>query len=290
MIRFRPARAFAASLALAACPVAALDTLPADYTILPAGTTLGLGYLQYSTSDRLKVDGVGRVPDSSVDTTIGIARVLHYSQIGGMPVGYQAFLPMASLSNLKIGGAKPGAADGIGDLTLGVTAFVVRPSDATRGTTVGVTGYLTVPTGEYDHDRPSVGSGTYAFTPQVGLIHGLGNGWFVDASADIGFQKKHREAGLEYKTDPTTQLQGYLRYQPSAATSFAVGYSGLFGGKQDIGGVYTGQKSRSDTLRLVATQMLAPTWQIAGMLSTDVRAEGGFRDKYGVLVRVMKIF
>ena len=290
MIRPRHVRALGAALALAAGPAAALDNLPADYVILPAGTSLGLGYLQYSTSDRLKIDGVGKVPDSSLDTTIGIARVVHYSQLGSLPVAYQAILPMASLSNLKIGGASPGAADGIGDLTLGFTAWVARPIDAARGTTVGLTGYLTVPTGEYEHDRPSVGTGTYGFTPQVGVIQGLGNGWFVDATADILFQKKHREAGLQYKTDPMTHLQAYLRYQPSLATSYAVGYSGTFGGKQDVGGVYTGQKNRVDSLRLVATQMLAPTWQVAGLLSTDVRAEGGFRDKFGVLIRVMKIF
>lgn len=271
-------------------PAAAIDALPGDYTILPAGTTLGLGYLQYGSSDELKIDGIGKVPGSSLDTTIGIARVLHYSQIGNLPVGYQAFLPMARLSNARIGGQKPGISDGIGDLTVGFTAFLMQPTDAARGTTLGVTGYLALPTGKYDESRLSVGTGTYTLTPQIGLIHGFGNGWFVDAMADVSFQKDHREGGIKYSTDPVTHLQGYLRFQPSAASSYAVGYSGLFGGKQDVGGTYTGQKSRSDTLRLVATQMLAPTWQVAGVLSTDVRAEGGFRDKYGVLIRVMKIF
>lgn len=281
------ATAWAVSFAV---PAAALDVMPADYTILPAGTTLGLGYLQHSSSDRLKIDGLGKVPNSSLDTTIGLARVLHYSQIGNLPVGYQAFLPLARLSNARIGGQRPGVSDGIGDLTLGFTAFLMQPADAARGTTLGVTGYLSLPTGSYDEDELSVGAGTYTVTPQIGVIHGLGNGWFVDATADVSFLKDHREGGLKYSTDPITHLQAYMRFQPSMERSYAVGYSGLFGGKQDVGGSYTGQKSRSDTLRLVATQMLAPTWQIAGMLSTDVRAEGGFRDKYGVLVRVMKIF
>lgn len=277
-------------LCAAAGPAAALDILPADYSILPAGTTLGLGYLQHTSSDKLKVDGVGRVPNSSLDTTVGMARIMRYSQIGDVPVGYQAFLPAARLSNVRIGGASPGTANGLGDLTLGFTAFVMKPADAARGTTLGITGYLTLPTGKYDETRPSVGSGTWTVTPQVGLIHGFGNGWFVDAAADIAFQKDHTEGGQKYSTDPVTQLQAYARFQPSAAQSFSAGYSGTFGGKQEIGGNYIGQKSRVDTLRLVATQMVAPSWQVAGVLSTDVRAEGGFRDKYGVLFRVMKIF
>lgn len=288
----RISAAFAFSgLCAAAGPAAALDILPADYSILPAGTTLGLGYLQHTASNKLKVDGLGKVPNSSLDTTVGMARILHYSQIGDMPVGYQAFLPMARLSNFRIGGVNPGTANGLGDLTLGFTAFVMKPADAAKGTTLGVTGYLTLPTGNYDEKRgASVGSGTWTVTPQVGLVHGFGNGWFIDAAADIAFQKDHREGGIKYSTDPVTQLQAYARFQPSAAQSFAVGYSGMFGGKQDVGGSYTGLKSRVDSLRLAATQMVAPTWQLAGMLSTDVRAEGGFRDKYGVLIRVMKIF
>lgn len=284
--------ACAAVLALCGvtAPAFAIDVMPGDYTLLPAGTTLGLLYLQHTSSDELKVDGVGKVPSSSLDTTVGIARVLHYSQIGNVPVAYQAFLPAGKLSNVRIGGAAPDVDDGIGDLTVGFTAFLAKPESAAKGTTVGLTAYVTAPTGQYDANKPSVGSGTWTFMPQLGIIHGFGNGWFTDLAADVSLQKDHREHGLQHKTDPSTQVQAYLRYQPTAVNSFSFGYSGLFGGDQDVGGVYTGQKTRSDSLRVFASHMMSPTFQVSGMLSSEVRSEGGFRDKYNVTLRLMKVF
>ncbi len=274
----------------AAAPAMAIDIIPGDYTLLPSGTTLGLIYLQRNSSDELNVEGVGEIAGSNLDASVGIARAVHYSQIGDLPVAYQAFIPYVQLSDVRIGGVSPPIADGIGDLTLGFTAFLARPVDAATGTTVGLTAYLTTPTGRYDAARPSVGSGTYTLVPQLGVIHGFGNGWFFDGAVDVSIQRDHRENGVEISVDPSAQLQAYARYQPSPVGSFSVGYSGLFGGKQEVDGSYTGQKSRSDSLRLVASRMLSPSFQIIGMLGSEVRSDGGFRDRYSATLRFMKVF
>lgn len=268
----------------------AIDIYPGDYTILPPGTTLALGYLGYTPSNDFRLDGVGRVPDSSLDQTVGIVRVLHYSQIAGVPVAFQAYLPFANLSNVKVGGSSLPTDNGMGDLTFGFTAFFVNRPDPVYGTTVGLTTYVSLPTGKYDVNRVGPGAGTTTFTPQLGVIQGLGHGFYVDGSLDVAVQGGHDNSGEHISTHPSFELQTYLRYQLSPASSVSFGYAGNFGGEQFIDDTYTGEETSSSQLRLFASHMLTPTWQVSGMLGKAVATEGGFKNDYSVQVRLMKIF
>ncbi|NML33293.1 transporter [Paraburkholderia antibiotica] len=285
----RPATVAGTLLAISTA-ASAIDIYPGDYTILPPGTTLALGYVGYTPSSTFRLDGVGEIPNSSLDQTVGIARVLHYTQIGGVPVAFQAYLPFAKLTDVRVGGNSLPTNNGLGDLTLGATAFLVNRADAEYGTTVGFTMYLSVPTGKYDYGKVGAGAGTVTFTPQLGLIQGLGKNLFLDASLDVAAQPSHSDAGYDISVRPSIQLQTYLRYQFTPATSLSFGYSGTFGGKQYVDDVYTGQKTSSSQLRLFASHMLTPTWQLSAMLGKAVATEGGFKNSYSAQLRVMKIF
>lgn len=268
----------------------ATDIYPGDYIIAPPGTNLGLVYLGYTPSNDFSLDGAGRIPQSSLDQTVGIARILHYSEIGGMPVAYQAYLPFARISNAQVGGAPLQTNNGIGDLTLGFTAFLLKKDDPNYGTTIGLTAYVSVDTGKYDVGKVGAGAGTTTYTPQLGLVQGLGHGFFLDGSLDVAVQRSQTHAYTKYSTNASTELQTYLRYQFSPASSVSFGYAGFFGGKQYVNNVYTEQETRSDQLRLFASHMLTPTWQVAGMLGKALSTDGGFKNEYSAQLRVMKIF
>jgi hypothetical protein len=285
----RPAIIAAGMLAItkSAC---AIDIYPGDYTILPPGTTLALAYAGYTPSNTFHLDGVGNVPGSSIDQTVGIARVLYYSQLFGIPVAYQAYLPFGKLTNAKVGGGPLQTNNGLGDLTLGFTAFLVNRPDPNYGTTIGLTPYLSLPTGRYNVGAANLGAGAVTFTPQLGLIQGLGHGFFFDGSLDVAVQTGHNNAGQHISVHPSIELQTYLRYQLSAASSVSFGYAGYFAGKQYINDTYNGQETSSSQLRLFASHMLTPTWQLSGMLGKAVATEGGFKNEYSVQLRLMKIF
>ncbi|GLS30321.1 Uncharacterized conserved protein [Mesorhizobium albiziae] len=275
----------------AATQAQALDIFPADYTVLPSGTNLFLAYGQYSTAGSLNVDGVGDVPNSELGVGLGIARYLHYNDIGGIPIAVQAFLPFGGFTEARIGGGEPPTKDGLGDLTFGFTVFPVHSAEPT-GTTIGVTAYLVTPTGAFS-DNPSainLGSGSWSFMPQVGLIQGLGNGFFVDAAFDVNWRADHTENGIEFSRDASAQFQAYLRYQFSPTTSVSVGYSGTFGGENFVNDTYTGIKTRNDQIRLHASTFLTPTLQLGGMIGTDVNAEGGFEQDFVGTIRLLKLF
>lgn len=274
---------------LAAFDAGAIDTSPGDYTLLPPETAIALQYFQYSTADEIHFDGVGTVPDTQIDAVLGVSRVLYYGDAGGFRYGLQAYLPYGSFSEARIGGAAVPEANGLGDLTVGATAWLIEPSNPVTGTTLAATAFLTLPTGNYDPAGVSMGSGTYTLTPQIGFIQGLGGGFYFDGTLDVALTRDHDEGGITMSRDPSYQAQAYLRYQPSQRSSFSFGYSGKFGGEAYADDNYTGSKTRVDSLRLFANHFLTPTIQIEAMLSRDFNVEGGPSNTVTQL-RLLKVF
>lgn len=279
-----------AGVALCSSSASAIDISPADYTVLPDGTVLALTYFQYTTGDRLDIDGTGNNPNSRLDVGVALLRSVYYSSIAGVPISMQAILPVGTFPDARIGGVDQQTSDGLGDLTLGFTVTPVNTPDKDYGTTLAFTSFLTAPTGNFDATGVSLGSGTWTFTPQIGLIQGLGNGFFLDAAVDVAFQKDHKEDGLAFSRNPSTELQSYLRYQVSDKTSVSFGYAGFFGGASKVDDDATGLKTRSDQLRVFANTFVTPSVQLQGMVGTDINVEGGFKQDLVAQIRVLKIF
>ncbi|RWR45370.1 transporter [Sinirhodobacter ferrireducens] len=279
----------AVALALAALPARAIDVGPADYTILPSGTALAMLYLQHLSADSLEVNGTA-VPGSSFEANVGILRGLYYTAFGDLPAAYHLVIPFADIDRARIGGADQPASSGLGDTTLGLTVWPVQPKTPETGTSFGVSLFATLPTGNYNPERLGIGEGTWSLTPQIGVIQGLGGGFFFDGALDVAFQGDHREAGAEHSRSPSWQLQAMLRKQWGPATSLTVGYSGQRGGKQKVAGAETGLKTHRDQLRLYLTHFIDPTTQIQGLLARDFNVEGGYKYDSAVQLRLVKVF
>ncbi len=274
---------------LALTPAKAIDVGPADYTYMPAGTNLGLLYYQYLSSETLTIKGAD-VPNSSFRGNVGLLRGLSYVGFGEETLLFQFVLPFAHLPTANISGSGQSVSNGFGDLTLGVSYWPIKPSNPETGTTLGLSLFVTTPTGKYDMDDIGIGEGTWSFTPQAGLIQGLGNGFFFEAIADAAFYTDHTENGISVSRENSYQLQTMLRKQLTPTSSVAIGYSGQFGGEQKMDGVETGMKIRRDQLRLYASTFLTKDFQIQGMLARDIYVEGGFEYDLVGQIRLMKMF
>lgn len=281
--------AAAVALAMAAAPAQAIDVGPADYTILPSGTRLGMLYWQHLSSDTLRLNGT-TVPGSKLEANVAILRSLNYFSLGEMPAAFHIVAPFATGFNADIGGAKRQTATGLGDTTLGLTLWPVQPSNPETGTTVGFSLFATLPTGKYDTAKMGIGEGTTTLTPQIGLIQGLGGGYYFDGVVDVAFQQTHTENGVTYERDPSWQVQAMLRKQWGPGTSLAIGYSGQRGGEQTINGAKTGLKTHRDQLRLYGTHFVNPTTQIQAMVGKDFAAKGGFEYDSVMQLRLVKVF
>lgn len=268
----------------------AIDVEPGDYTPLPAGTNAILGYYQSLSSDTFSIDG-NEIPASELSADVGILRYLRYFDANGLPMGFQAILPMGTFNDAQAGGAGLDTEDGLGDLTVGVSAWpmAAAPDDLT-GTTLGVTLYASFPVGEYAPGGANLGNGGVTITPQVGLIQGLGKGFFLDASYDVTFTQDFDADGLDVSIAPLHQAQAWMRYQFSPATYAAMGYSGLRGGDVKVEDVDTGLKTNRDEVRFAIGHFINQTTQISGRVGYDVAAEDGFKSDPVIQLRLMKLF
>ncbi len=281
--------AAAMALAMATAPAQAIDVGPGDYTILPGGTNLGMLYWQHLSSDTLKVNG-SEVPGSQFEANIGILRSLTYFSLADMPAAFHVVVPFAGIDTANIGTIPQQTSSGIGDTTLGLTLWPVQPGNPETGTTLGVSLFATLPTGTYDPARLGIGEGTTTITPQVGLIQGLGGGYYFDGVVDVALQQDHTEGGQTYARDPAWQVQAMMRKQWGPATSLAIGYSGQRGGAQSIDGAETGLKVHRDQFRIYGTHFVTPTTQVQAMYGKDFNVEGGFEYDSVVQLRLVKVF
>ncbi|MCB5408954.1 transporter [Pseudogemmobacter faecipullorum] len=281
--------ALAALLLPLAAPAMALEVQPGDYAWAGDGRTLAIAYFQHQTSDSFYGADGSTIGNSSLDADIVIARMVHYREIAGQKLAFHAILPIGQFDNIRIGGAGQPAKDGIGDLTLGTTWFPVTSAEPT-GTTLGLSLFATAPTGVFRNDHVSFGAGTWSLTPQIGMVQGLGNGFFIDASAEMTVTRDFEEAGVSYEREDTTQASLYLRYQWDDATAFSLGYVSRSGGELWVNGAATGQETNNDQLRLVASKMVTPDFQIQGMYGHDIDVKGGFRSEPLAQIRLMKVF
>ena len=79
-----------------------------------------------------------------------------------------------------------------------------------------------------------------------------------------------------------------LRTQLPANVS--IGYAGTFGGIQKLDGINTGQKTGEEQIRFTYSQFVTPTWQFLISVTHDVAVSGQFKQDFGLIVRVTKLF
>lgn len=276
----------AVALSLAA-PARAIDVGPADYTILPGGTTLGMVYWQHL----VRHAAAGRCHGAGFVLRGRRRHPAHAEllRLGRDPGGVPCRRALCR-SRRRHRGIGQRTSDGLGDLTLGLTVWPVQPDSPETGTTLGLSLFATLPTGDYDPARMGLGEGTWTITPQIGLIQGLGRGFYFDGALDVALQRDHDEDGVSHERAPSWQLQAMLRKQWGPATSLAVGYSGQRGGAQSIGGIETGLKTHRDQLRIYGSHFVTPTVQVQGMYGRDLKVEGGFEYDSVAQIRVVKMF
>ncbi|MCK9817908.1 transporter [Pseudomonas sp. MAFF 302046] len=267
----------------------AFDGHPGDYLWLPDHSAVALIYGQYQSADSFKVDGGNTVPKSKLEAATSIVRGVYFRDLGGVKTSFQFFVPAGEFRTARVGGVDQTTSNGIGDLTVGATIYPLASMEPT-GTTLGITAFLTAPTGQYDVRDVSIGGGAWVFTPQLGMTQGLGHGFYLDAYLDVAFRRDSTDRGIKDSVDPATQLQTYLRYQFNPTDSLTFGYSGRYGGKRYLDDDYTGTKTRNDQLRLFAGKWISATSQIEGMLGRDINVKGGFKNDYVVQLRLAKLF
>ncbi|MGI4860938.1 MAG: transporter [Janthinobacterium lividum] len=274
----------------------AVDVSPADYTALPAGTTAVLWYQQHGQASQFNTDdGPSYRNDTRLKSDLSILRIVHFTDIAGIRIDPQILLPYGHIYDAKIGGQSLGSARGMGDPLVGATVWLVnQPNAGVSGRYVGITPVVTVPVGSYDRNRSiNVGGHRWAGDVQIGWIEPLWGKLAMEWFGDVYVYGNNSEAGTGSQTlkqNASYQIQTDLRYDFNSRQRLAIGFSSSGGGKQYLDGVYTGQKTEVQQIRLEGQQMITARTQIALQLTHDTQVVGGFKNNLAINLRGLILF
>ncbi len=269
-----------------------IATDPGDYTPLPEGVNLGLLYGQYATRDTVYADG-DKVPvDAGLDTTIGLARFVHYMDIGGVIVDPQIIVPFGKVElEEPFGPLQPTSESGVGDPLIGATAWVHNnPGDQQW---VGLSAFVSVPVGQYDEDKGpvNIGENRWKGIFQAAYVKHLSNSVVLDLIAEYSVYGDNDDfLGFKREQDDAQSLQAHVRYLLSKQSHVALSYYHSFGGETTVGGL--DQDDRVNTNRWLATYatFVDPTVQLQVQAGQDISVENGFEEDTRVNFRVLKVF
>jgi hypothetical protein len=81
------------------------------------------------------------------------------------------------------------------------------------------------------------------------------------------------------------------RAMPSLGNaSLSAGYAGTFGGFQKLDGVLNGSQTKEQQIRFTYEQFVAPKWQLLLSVNHDISVSGQFKQNFGLIFRVTRVF
>lgn len=274
---------------VAATTAQAVDLDGGDYDPAKPGTTLALVYLQHA--DRNEQDSGGqKVPgDNRLNTDVGIFRLVHYVNIGGLTVAPQILIPVVA-SQGRGDQALLGKQTGIGDIILAAPVwFVNRPSSNTY---FGFTPYLYIPTGDYSPTRSlNAGEDRWKLNLQAAGTVRIVPKLAWDAGIDVTFYGK---TGAKYAGGRMTQKVGYqvqtsIRYFVSNSFDLRGGISHAEGGDWTQNAL--ANKGFSQTKFWVGTAVKpSAATQVIVTYGKDLDVRNGFKEQDRVNVRLLYAF
>ncbi len=265
---------------------------PYEFTPLPAGTNLAIGYYIYGHNTDYNIARGPTIKGSGVEINIGVARYVHFVDIKGYPAGFQIIQPFGSLSAAHVDGQRLGSAFGAQNIQL--SAFIWPYVNTATKTNVNLTGFIYPPTGTYDKRSPiNVGDNRWRGDVQVGLTQGITDSLAFDASFDVQFYGDNNDyipGNRRLSQDPTYRAQLWANWRWSPAFTTSIGYEGFFGGSQQVNGFFDGGKTEEQRIRANAALFLTPRLQTMIELNHDVKAVGGFKQDFGTTLRIVYVF
>ncbi|MDB5393683.1 MAG: signal peptide protein [Rhodospirillales bacterium] len=128
-----------------------MDYQPFDWVAAPRGTNVAMAYAQFGMNNAFNSTTAGTLPNSSLDSQIGVARYLHYDEAFGHIYCLDFILPFGTLANGKIDGQRVSDASGVADPVFSLGVWLTNEPDQKRW--LSAVSFLPFPIGSYDRYR-----------------------------------------------------------------------------------------------------------------------------------------
>ena len=284
-----------------ATPAAAIDYQPFDWVPLPAGTSVAMLYYEHGQMNGFDNPITG-TRKARLDSDIGVARFLHYGDIFDHRYVLDVVAPFGSLTDGNIGGTRLGSRFGVGDPLISAGYWFVN--DPSRKRYLSGVVFVTLPVGTYDHAKPlNLSANRWQNDLQVDFTQGFAQRYTLDLSADWIIYGDNDDAGPKRQTlkqNATYGAYAWLtrdvtqdvrRIAPGAGQAYlSLGYAGTWRGDQKLAGLRTGARTEEQQIRLAYSQFVTPKLEATVSVSHDVEARGQFKQDFGLLLRLARIF
>jgi hypothetical protein len=266
---------------------------PNEFTPLPPGTNLFLGYYIYEHDTEFSFNnGPTFKTNTGSEVNVAVARYVHYTEVFDHPAGYEIYQTFGSVADTSIGGEHLNNAFGAQNVAL--AGFIWPYANQKAGEYLVVAAWLYPPTGTYDpHSVVNLGDNRWRGNAQIGWSQSFGPHFSYDIGEDTMIYGDNDNAfpgGQRLSQAPTYRLQAFLNWRWTPKIQTSLGYEGLFGGLQQLDGTKNGMATQEQRLRVVGSYFITPTVQVLLDLNHDVAATGGFRQDIGATFRVLCAF
>lgn len=270
-----------ALLSCAAASHAAGTPDPGDYIPAPAGSTIVALYAQQQRAGSVYEHGQRVAGNPGLRLDLGIARVMHYFEIAGMPADLELIVPAARQRVDAMGYRE----SGVGNAVIGASLWTL--SDVQAGRHLGWAAYLTVPIGQKRDQGLAVSEDRYAFDIEGGYVVRLSPEWSLDFIGQAEFYGRDRTTQVSRR--PMVRGFAHLSYHLSDATRLAFSVRQTLGMRETLNGA-TVLGARNDTnLMLTWQHQLTESTQVMLQYQRDVKVRNG-PALHGVQARVAFAF
>lgn len=270
-------------LVLPALALAGSDTSPRDTIPAPAGTDVALFYWRAMNGSNYYAHGNKVSDNADFEGNVMIARYLHYSRIGNMPLMLDIFQPFGSL-NLEYGPIND-RASGLGDTTAHIvlwTPDLIAKAD--NKFWVGFSFYVTAPTGDYHSEKAvNLGENRWQFKPEVSLWIWRYKRLSTEAVINANFYTDNDDTTArhyEQKKPPVYGLEAHVSYDVIKDFWLGLSYIHLEGGKTELNGVRLDDRTITTTLKFSANMKITQNWSTMIQYVADVEQENGVGKNY----------
>lgn len=267
--------ALAAAVILMLPMVASAQTDPKGTFYAPPGTDILLLYYKHITSGESYTNGVRDAQKQDFAMDLAMMRYAHYGKVGNFPWAVNAIVPYGTSHLTK--GTFDERSSGFGDPVLVLVGWFL---DGSKFNLTGeVSGYLTVPLGEYRNDRTiNFGNNRWAFKVEPSIAWKPFNPLTWEVAASIEAYTDNNDAninGATLKKDPYYGAWTHLTYDINK-TFFVSGSCFWFKGSETtLDGVSKNNEAKTLSGMLTTGINISPNITLLFQFKHDIDVEYG---------------
>lgn len=265
------------------------DPSARDWIPAPPGTTLFAGYLLGLNSHGFYDRGERLDGGPTVDVQGMVLRPMHFGQLFGKTVQYEAILP-AFRTTIGMSGMPDDRVTGVGDAQLGAAVWFVNNEESK--TWFAWEPFITIPTGLYhsNHADASPGKNRWTTLQDFAFVQGFGESTFLEAVAEFEFFGDNTNYyGQTLKKAPAIRLMALASTNITPDTYIGARYRYETGGREKVDGLETVTSAKNHQLAFEVTHQLNDANQVQLQYIHDLKVENGPRMR-GVQLRYVYAF